>query len=88
LIGTLLVLGIILGVLITLAVVLGARRRAAQNVFPIAAAIAVIFALLALLTGHGLAGIGAGGMLFVGETVGIIGSTVIGGRLGSSSGSF
>lgn len=78
--GTMFALGIILGVVIAFLVVRGAHRRYVDSVFPIAVGIAVVIGILALLTGHGLASVGAAALLAVGEGVGLIGSAVIGGR--------
>jgi len=79
--GAMFALGIILGVLIAAIVVAGSRRRSVDRVFPIAVGIAVLVAVLALLTGHGLLGIAAAAVLAVGEGAGLVGSAVIGGRM-------
>lgn len=79
--GSMFALGVILGILIAAIVVAGSRRRYVDLVFPIALGIAVVVALLALLTGHGLPGIGAAAVLAVGEGIGLIGSAVVGGRM-------
>ena len=76
-----LALGIILGVLIAAIVVAGSRRRYVDFVFPIAVVLAVIVALLALLTNHGLLGLAAAAVFAVGEGAGLVGSAVIGGRM-------
>jgi len=83
-VGVMFALGIILGVVIAAIVVAGSRRRSVDRVFPIALGIALIVALLALLTGHGLLGIGAAAVLAVGEAAGLVGSAVIGGRMFNS----
>jgi MFS family permease len=80
-VGVMFALGIILGVVIAAIVVAGSRRRSVDRVFPIALGIAAIVALLALLTGHGLLGIGAAAILGVGEAAGLVGSAVVGGRM-------
>lgn len=79
--GSMFALGLILGVLIALLVVRGSNRRAVDLVFPIAIGIAVVVAVLALLTGHGLLSLAAAAVLAVGEGVGLVGSAVIGGRM-------
>ena len=76
-VGSMFALGVILGILIAAIVVAGSRRRYVDLVFPIALGIAVVVALLALLTGHGLPGIGAAAVLAVGEGIGLIGSAVL-----------
>ncbi|GEM_PF-2577317 len=80
--GTMFALGIILGVIIALVVVRGLRqRRYVDSVFPIAIAVAVVVGLLSLLTGHGLLALASGGLLALGEFVGIIAAALLGGRV-------
>jgi hypothetical protein len=79
--GSMFALGLILGVLIAFLVVRGSNRRYVDLVFPIAIGIALVVAVLALLTGHGLLSFGAAAVLAVGEGAGLVGSAVIGGRM-------
>jgi hypothetical protein len=79
--GSLFVLGLILGVVLTLIIVGGRRRQMVNAMFPIALAVAVVVTLLGLLTSHGLAALGGGALLFVGEGIGIIGSAVLAPRV-------
>ena len=79
--GAMFALGVVLGVLLALVVVRGLRRRSVDYVFPIALAVAVIVAILSLLTGHGLLAFGAAALLALGEGVGLVGSAVIGPRV-------
>ncbi len=79
--GSMFALGLILGVLIAFLVVRGSNRRYVDLVFPIALGIALVVAVLALLTGHGLLSLGAAAVLAVGEGAGLVGSAVIGGRM-------
>jgi hypothetical protein len=80
--GTMFALGIVLGVLIALVVVAGFKqRRYVDLVFPVALAIAVVVAVLSLLTGHGLLALAAAGVLAAGEAVGLVGTALLGGRV-------
>ncbi len=79
--GTMFALGVILGVVLTLVVIRGMNRRYVDYLFPIALAVALIVAILSLLTGHGLLAFGAAAVLALGEGVGLVGSAVIGPRV-------
>jgi hypothetical protein len=79
--GTMVVLGILIGAGLVAFIVGGARRDLVNHILTIAIAVALVIALLALLTGHGLLGLGAAALLAVGEGIGIGGATWVAHRI-------
>lgn len=72
------ILGLVIGIVLTLVIVGSMRRSAVNSIFSICLGIAIVLTLLNLLTGHGVAALGDGAAAFIGEVVGVVATSQFG----------